>query len=242
MSVLLQLKIARSASDLAHILGYEPKKLTYIAYKIPDEDKYTTFQIPKKTGGTREILAPTQKLKQLQSRISDLLYGCLEERYKNFPMKKRASHGFSKGLSIETNAKKHTGQRFVFNIDLQDFFPSINFGRVRGFLIKNHFFELDPKVATVIAQIACFKGRLPQGSPCSPIISNLIAQPLDLHLLQLAKNNHCTYSRYADDITFSSRSRSFPKAIAFERNRILSAIEKFAFRNPPSHNWEVGGS
>ena len=99
-------------------------------------------------------------------------------------------------------------------MDLKDFFPSINFGRVRGFFIKSNDFELDPKVATVIAQIACHGNALPQGSPVSPVISNLIGHILDIRLVKLAKKARCGYSRYADDITFSTRAKNFPALIA----------------------------
>ncbi|MGB7416271.1 MAG: retron Ec67 family RNA-directed DNA polymerase/endonuclease, partial [Thermosynechococcaceae cyanobacterium] len=124
------------------------------------------------------------------------------------------SHGFKRKLSIRTNAENHRNRRYVFNIDLADFFGSINFGRVRGFFIKDKRFCLNPKVATVIAQIACFKQALPQGSPCSPVISNLIGNILDIHLVRLAARAGCIYTRYADDLTFSTNKRCFPQSIA----------------------------
>jgi len=99
-------------------------------------------------------------------------------------------------------------------MDLEDFFPSINFGRIRGFLVNDKNFALNERVATVIAQIACHEKKLPQGSPCSPVISNLIAHVLDMHLVKLAAKTGCTYSRYADDLTFSTNKRSFPPDIA----------------------------
>ncbi|PRX03471.1 UNVERIFIED_ORG: RNA-directed DNA polymerase [Martelella mediterranea] len=123
------------------------------------------------------------------------------------------SHGFKKGSSIITNAANHRNKRWVFNIDLKDFFPSINFGRVFGFFLKDRNFALDPKIATVIAQIACHHNELPQGSPCSPAISNLIAHVLDIKLNKLARKHRCTYTRYADDITFSTNEKEFPEAI-----------------------------
>jgi retron-type reverse transcriptase len=103
----------------------------------------------------------------------------------------------------------HLNQKNVLNLDLKDFFDSFNFGRVRGFFIKNKNFELDDSIATVIAQIACHNNGLPQGSPCSPVITNLITHSLDIRLAKLAKKCSCTYSRYADDITFSTRKNKF---------------------------------
>lgn len=112
-----------------------------------------------------------------------------------------------------TNALLHLNKKNVLNIDLKDFFDSFNFGRVRGFFIKNNHFKLDPHIATVIAQIACYENKLPQGSPCSPVITNLITHSLDIRLASLAKKYSCTYSRYADDITFSTRKSAFPRQI-----------------------------
>lgn len=123
------------------------------------------------------------------------------------------SHGFTRQRSILTNAVMHLGQKNVLNIDLENFFDSFNFGRVRGFFIKNKNFELSPSIATVIAQIACYKDTLPQGSPCSPVITNLITHHLDIRLASLANRYKCTYTRYADDITFSTRLSIFPPEI-----------------------------
>ncbi|MGO2129284.1 MAG: retron Ec67 family RNA-directed DNA polymerase/endonuclease [Pseudoalteromonas prydzensis] len=123
------------------------------------------------------------------------------------------SHGFTRQRSILTNAIMHLGKKNVLNIDLENFFDSFNFGRVRGFFIKNKNFELSPSIATVIAQIACYKNTLPQGSPCSPVITNLITHHLDIRLASLANRYKCTYTRYADDITFSTRLSVFPPEI-----------------------------
>ena len=144
-----------------------------------------------------------------------MLNKCFEEICTN---KGSLCHGFRKKHSIITNAINHKNKRHVFNIDIEDFFPSINFGRVRGYLIKNADFKLDPNVATVIAQIACHDNELPQGSPCSPIISNLIGHILDIRMANLAQKAKCTYSRYADDLTFSTNIKEFPEIVATKRN------------------------
>src|SRR5699024_2066569 len=107
----------------------------------------------------------------------------------------------------------HVRSRFILNIDLKDFFPSINFGRVRGVFLAKPY-NCTKEVATVLAQICCYNNQLPQGSPASPIVSNMICARLDSHLYKLAKKNHCYYSRYADDITISTNKRDFPKEIA----------------------------
>ena len=100
------------------------------------------------------------------------------------------------------------------NLDLQDFFPSINFGRVRGLLMANPY-QCTEEVATVLAQICCYDNQLPQGSPSSPIISNMICAKLDSQLQSLAKKYQCIYTRYADDITFSTSKFKFPRRLVY---------------------------
>lgn len=214
MSRLAGLKQATSLSDLAALLSFKPYAVSYILYKQPQGAKYTTFEIPKRNGGQRIINAPCDQLKLLQQRLSDLLQDCLEEINSLQQRKDRAAHGFKRDRSIITNAQQHRHRRWVFNLDLEDFFPSINFGRVRGFLLKNRDFALQDRIATVIAQIACHSDSLPQGSPCSPVISNLVANVLDMRLVKLAYESGCIYSRYADDLTFSTNKKTFPPDIA----------------------------
>lgn len=225
--------------ELAALLGIKASVLTYALYIVKPQNQYIQFKITKKNGGERLISAPTAKLKSIQSALSDLLLDCLDEIYKNnFPESEIAakhklkhskvlkikigsaknkqsslSHGFERDRSIITNAMMHIGKKNVLNIDLEDFFGSFNFGRVRGFFIKNENFKLDPNIATVIAHIACCNKKLPQGSPCSPVITNLITHSLDIRLAALAKKHSCTYTRYADDITFSTREEKFPESI-----------------------------
>jgi RNA-directed DNA polymerase len=163
----------------------------------------------------------------LRQRLSDLLQNCVEEINRGRNWKDGLAHGFKRDRSIITNAIKHHKRRYVFNIDLQDFFQTINFGRVRGFFIKDANFMLDTKVATILAQIACYENGLPQGAPCSPVISNLVGHVLDIRLCKLASANGCTYSRYEDDITFSTNKPDYPSSIA---RRVAGE----------AHKWEVG--
>ena len=230
MSALKELQAAQTLGQLAVLLNIPLRMLAYILYKRNKEELYKKFEIPKKCGGVREICAPTRDLKLLQHRLSELLYTCSVEinthnRHVEDQEHQGISHGFKPYHSILTNGRAHVTKRFVFNVDLEDFFGSFNFGRVRGFFIKNKNFQLHEKVATGIAQIACYENKLPQGSPCSPVITNLIAHSLDIFLAKLAKSEGATYSRYADDLTFSSNSPEFPENIA-----IISE----------AHRWEPG--
>jgi RNA-directed DNA polymerase len=211
---LAALKSAVSRTDVANVLQTSLQGLTSILYMLPIASRYTAFEIPKKRGGTRTIKAPDKKLKLLQQKLSALLQDCLEEINATKNIKDTVAHGFKRKRSIVTNAAQHHHQRWVFNIDLEDFFPSINFGRVRGFFIKDRNFLLNRDVATILAQIACDGTALPQGSPCSPFISNLIAHVLDMHIIRLANAAGCTYTRYVDDLTFSTSKPQFPADIA----------------------------
>ena len=177
----------------------------------------------------------------LQRRLSTLLYNCWDDITIATPRQPLA-HGFRRHQSIFENAKKHKRRRYVLNIDLTDFFASFNFGRVRGFFISNRDFQLNERTATVIAQLACFKNSLPQGSPSSPVISDMIAHVLDVRLVQLAKAHRVTCSRYADDLTFSTSERLFPTALAYLDTssrewrlgtELIQTIERAAFRINP---------
>ena len=213
----LLLKQAKTKPELASILGVSAAFLTRTLYKPGVESHvnshYHQFDITKKSGGVRTISAPSNELKDIQRKLSDLLLNCKEVIHFDNKIKCTLSHGFERERSIITNARIHRGKKNVLNLDLADFFGSFNFGRVRGYFIANRDFNLDPHIATTIAQIACYKDSLPQGSPCSPVIANLITNSLDIKLSKLAKRNGCSYTRYADDITFSTRKKSFPTAI-----------------------------
>lgn len=216
MSTLTRLQRASTLHDLAVILNYSPSSLSYLIYRRAD--KYSTFEIPKSNGTMREIQAPCNEIKKLQRNVKDVLEECLEIINKSKPTLSSLSHGFKKSHSIATNAYPHRKKRYVFNIDIKDFFGSIHLGRIRGFLIGNNDFRLHPKIATILAQIICNDDKLPQGSPTSPIASNLIGHLIDLRMVQLAKKTGTCYSRYADDITFSTNKPEFPKDIAYKVN------------------------
>lgn len=225
MSSLENLKNAKTIDDLSKILGFKSTSISFLLYKLSDSDKYHEFDVRKKSGGIRKITAPDDRLKNLQSRLANLLSSCVNELEKQHGRKSLA-HGFKEKHSIHSNAKVHKSKRYILNIDIKDFFPSINFGRVRGFFIKNQDFLLNDKIATLIAQIACYKNELPQGSPCSPIISNLIAHILDVRLVNIAKKYGCKYSRYADDITMSTNKKNFPKELAYKNEKNVWVVGK----------------
>lgn len=193
-----------SARDVAALLEIPYSRLVFHIYQTREKDKYEIIHIKKKGGGERVIYAPLTSLKLIQRKLNDVL--------QNVYQVKPTVHAYVKGRSILSNAQIHSNKRWVFNIDLKDFFPSINFGRVRGMFHANPY-NLPLEVATVLAQICCAYNQLPQGAPTSPIVSNMICGKLDSQLTQLAKTNKCFYSRYADDITYSTSLRKFPASL-----------------------------
>lgn len=208
---LVDLKGVRNRADLAKLIGVELKFLTYVLYALRPENSYYQFQIKKKSGGHRTINAPSEPLLQLQKKLARVLQNCLEDILEKKGVKIGVSHGFMKGRSILTNARKHRNSKNVMNLDLSGFFPSIHFGRVKSFFEKNNNFKLDSSIATIVSQIACYESVLPQGSPCSPVISNLICSSLDARLVYLANKYDCVYTRYADDITLSTNEKEMPE-------------------------------
>ena len=158
-----------------------------------DRDEYHRFKIPKKSGGFREIEAPSDRLKSFQLWIKENILDRIHI----------ADHakGFRKACSIVDNAKEHVGKKLVINLDLKDFFPSITYEQVyRIFSYVGYTNE----VSHLLTQICTNKGNvLPQGSPASPVISNIVSLKLDKRLGLLADGFCCSYTRYADDITFS---------------------------------------
>lgn len=195
----------RTRHDVAAVLNTSEKRIRYLLYGAKVREQYTVFHIPKKRGGTRAISAPPKILKTIQRRIADLLT--------NGYRAKSCNHGFLPKRSIVTNALTHVGKPLILNIDLEDFFPSIYIGRFIGCLTSPAF-SMGKQAAEVLAQF-CFdsNGKLPQGAPTSPIVSNIVCWNLDDALLALAKRFHVQYSRYADDLTFSTTKPVFPSEI-----------------------------
>lgn len=189
-------------------------------WKILIRDKlnnYTSFPVSKKSGGYRTIYSPSSNLGILQKKLAYVLS-------LQFNPHNRA-HGFIEKRSIVTNASEHLKKSFVLNIDLENFFESISFARVRKMFAS--YFKLSGVVATTLANICSHpEGFLPQGAATSPIISNIIAKSLDKELKQFSvENKGVKYTRYADDITFSTNKKVFPRGIAFlneESNVVLS--------------------
>lgn len=212
----------KNRSDLADFLNIKKSTLSYILYIKPKETLYSTFEVPKKNGGNRLISSPCDELKYIQKRLAVKLtdYRCTISK------NNKISHGFEKERSIMTNSASHIRKKFVLNVDLKNYFESFNFGRVRGYFYKNKNFNLPIEVATLLAQLTCYNGSLPQGAPTSPVITNLISTILDVRLLDLVKKYKLNYTRYADDLTFSTNDKYF---LTFQSD-FLEELEKIILK------------
>lgn len=192
-------ELANETALLAYldVSARELKKIWYYRRRM-----YHHFSIAKGPNKVRLISAPDQRLKFLQRKLA----GGLNRIYRP----RKPVHGFVSDRSVKTNALSHIHRRFVVNVDLADFFPTITENRVQGLL---NSLGVDSRVADIVARVCCNDGHLPQGAPSSPVISNMICFRLDKQLMAIAKDARCIYTRYADDVTFSSHQ---PPAGLFE--------------------------
>ena len=197
------------------------KQLNFHAYSKNNPKRYVQFQIPKKKAGEfRTITAPNAGLKSIQRCINALLL----EQFEAHP----AANGFVPGKSIVDNAKVHLGQKYIYNIDLKDFFPSVTAGRVIACLQLPPL-SFDKQTASLITDLCCHEGVLPQGAPTSPTLTNVVCSRLDWRLSKLARRYDLRYSRYADDITFSGMTNLFHEDGDFVKELHLF-IEKEGFQ------------
>lgn len=215
--------------DLAFELGIPLKKLTHILYGKHTEKCYFSFSVPKRSGGQRLICAPIEDLKSVQKRLARLFQDKRIEMSKTCECPRVLSHGFERKKDIFTNAKIHRNKRFVLNLDLEDFFGSVHFGRIVGYLEKNKSFLLSHEVAVAIAQLCCYQGKLPQGAPTSPVLANMVCDVLDYRLLKIAKKYRVDYTRYADDLSFSTNDPKFLENYDAFYHEVAGTIKRAGF-------------
>lgn len=196
----------KTEADLANFLNISEGTLKYYSNPITPSKAYTTTILKKKNGEDRIVCAPVRILKYIQRQISDVLY----ELYKP----SRCVTGYVRKKSICDNARPHTSKRMIICLDLKDFFTSIHFGRVRGMFL-NQPFNFNTTISTVLANLTCRNGSLPQGAPSSPIISNYICRRFDGDFMKLCAKYKLVYTRYCDDITISTKAYSFPHSIIY---------------------------
>lgn len=211
----------QSLDDLVSIINYTLTKVfsfvgitkeNILFNTNPSNQRYRSFTIKKKTGGERVINAPKLLLVRTQKALSAIFTICMEIHPK--------AMGFTEGKSVVTNAQLHTGKNYVYNIDLKDFFHSFKKWQIKRIFTQTSF-QLPEEIANYLASLCVhtidIDGKkeqvLPQGAPTSPILTNILCKKMDIALDKLAKKYKATYSRYADDITFSSNKSVFNNPI-----------------------------
>lgn len=177
-------------SEITHISKYTIFQLSFHSDKY-----YKTYSIPKKSGELRTISQPSKKLKGLQSWI---LVNILNELKVSSSCK-----GFEKGSSTADNAKPHKGANTILTLDLKDFFPTVKRNQVYSIFKAVGYNKI---ISTILTNICTFEGALPQGSPCSPKLANLSAWSLDVRIQGYVGKRGISYTRYADDLSFSGLS------------------------------------
>lgn len=178
--------------------------------------QYNAYYIPKRSAHLRRIEAPNIALKAIQRWI---LLNVLEK----IPVSDRAQ-GFVKERGIRKNATYHLGKRYLLIIDLKDFFPSITIDKVRDVFLQA---TNDSDMAQIYSILCTFRGALPQGGVTSPILSNLVFRSADEAITNLCSRMHIIYSRYADDMTFSSNDFQALKQVY---GQVKQVIESAGFR------------
>jgi RNA-directed DNA polymerase len=199
-----QLPRLATAGDVARLVGIDEDQLAPLMRPgVGPGSGYVEFEIPKAKGGTRRIAAPRAPLRKVQRAILDQILA-------RVPMHD-ACHGFVAGRSTVTNAAPHQRAAIVVKLDLKDFFPTVHYRRVLGLFQSLGY---SARVAGTLAGLTTYRprldagtvvwpGRLPQGAPTSPALANLACRRLDRRLARLAATYGATYTRYADDLTFS---------------------------------------
>ncbi len=214
------LPVLSTPADVAEAMGFPIPRLRWLAFHTVAAARvhYVSFTVPKKSGGERTLSAPHRDLARAQEWI---LRGVLDR----IPVHD-AAHGFVRGRSTVTGAAPHAGTEIVLNMDVRDFFPTITFPRVKGVFRQLGY---SPAVATILALLCTECPRrtvqlagqtlhdatgprgLPQGACTSPALSNLVTRRLDARLRGVGAKIGWTYTRYADDMTFSSSGEPVAK-------------------------------
>ncbi len=206
-----ELPVIFDKKHLSMLMGVEETTLNY--YIASTDNFYTECSIAKKSGGYRHISMPSYNLKKIQRWILDnILYKVRINK---------SAKGFVKNMSIVDNAISHINKDIVVSIDLENFFPSIEFRKV---FIMFYGLGYTKELSYAFSKLVTYKGKLPQGSPASPCIANIILRKLDSRLSGLARYIKCDYTRYADDITFSGSKNIYDYI-----NTILDIIEDEGF-------------
>lgn len=206
-------------NELEEFYLHNKKSIEYALFQIRING-YTKKYISKKSGSLRELNVPPQFVMRIQKNFNVLL--------QNIYQPPAPVHGFVESKlgnikNILTNANQHIKKQIVINVDIENFFGTVNFGRVRGLFLAKPF-NAPENVATKLAQLVICENQLPQGAPTSPTISNLISLKMDHQFIGLAKKYKMIFTRYADDITLSSYRKNLNiQEVIIEIEKVVNA-------------------
>jgi RNA-directed DNA polymerase len=189
----------KNVRELANLLGESSHELSLLALK----PHYHVFEIPKKNGKKRIIEAPDENLKKVLQKINDYLQAVYYAKRPSAVYGFCISHTNEEDRNIVSNAKRHIGKKYLLNIDFQDFFHDISFDKVHH-IFAQHFPKQKPELTRLLTMLCCFRERLPMGSPTSPVLSNFACLDFDAEMMEYCKLSGITYTRFADDLSFST--------------------------------------
>jgi RNA-directed DNA polymerase len=202
-------------NQMATRLGLPGQVIRAIARKA--NHSYKTYKIPKRTGGAREIHHPSKPLKALQRWL-------LDNVIMQWPVHD-AAIAYRRKLGIAQNAERHVGSRYLLRMDFAKFFPSITAEDVMKYLENEHAeLEWDATDLEVFISVLCRQGRLTIGAPTSPALSNAICFELDRQLEAIARAHGVTYTRYADDLFFSTVGKDILKNIPTQVQAVVEGL------------------
>ena len=217
-------------SEIYDLLNTKPEHFK----KLIDKPLYHVFTIGKKSGGKRHIENPKTSLKKLQHKLNNYLQAVY------YFLKTPIAYGFIIASTKEkdrrdifTNARKHLEQPYLLNIDIKDFFHSIEVPDIWKALGRAPF-SLQRQTVELLTRLVTYRGRLPMGAPTSPVISNLVLLDLDQSLHEYAEQEQLIITRYADDISISSQE----EISEVRYNHIKARIEAYNFQlNEAKTTW-----
>ncbi len=210
----------KTIADLASFICINKAELL----GIKPEENYRVFERPKPgTDKKRTIEYPVGTLKNVLDRIADQL------QYMYCDLKTDAAFGYVRSMATDpdrrnilTNAQKHLGMNYLVNMDFDSFFYQIENEKLKNIFGDYQFFSFEPETEALMCKLVTYKGRLPMGSPTSPVLSNFATINFDNELLRWSRCEHITYTRYVDDLSFSSTqaitTKHFDEIIAIMRS------------------------
>ena len=213
---LLGLPVFDDARGLAELMHLDERIVALFARHASKGWYYRIYEIPKRSGGKREIMQPGRRLKAIQAWVLRHILDRLS--VSEYATAFRRTHG------LRSNVNPHLQNRFFLCLDIKEFFPSITFWQVRGIFGMVGY---PRRAASLLANLCTCCGRLPQGGVASPSLSNLVASPLDANIAESIGAMNIVYTRYADDMTLSSNN---PSALCYVRDVVERIVMRHGFQ------------